>query len=148
MRYLLQVGEIWYTMDGQCYDEMNHGLWIVLLNALMRTENGNWPAMPELAAAASSAQEAAAQPASDRRQMSEATQPAPDGRQASAAPDDVVINGTGDMVDQAVSQQSMGLPEAAGIAQQAAAEASAQVSAGDADAAFHVISARIERTAL
>ena len=29
---------------------MNRGLWVVLLNALMRTEGGDWPAIPEPAA--------------------------------------------------------------------------------------------------
>ncbi len=47
---LVQVGDIWHTTDGECYDEMNRGLWVVLLNALMRTEGGDWPAMPEPAA--------------------------------------------------------------------------------------------------
>lgn len=38
----LQVGDIWYTTDGQCYDEMNRNLWLVLLNAIMQTVDGSW----------------------------------------------------------------------------------------------------------
>ncbi len=101
---------------------MNRGLWIVLLNALMRTENGNWPAMPE-PAAASLAQEAA--------------QPSADGGQASAVLSDGVDGGTGGMVDQTVSQQLVELPEAVGDAEEAAAGAGAEVPAGDGDAAFY-----------
>ena len=40
---LAQVGDIWYTTDGQCYDEMNRNLWMVLLNAIMQTADGAWP---------------------------------------------------------------------------------------------------------
>lgn len=38
-----QVGDIWYTADGQCYDEMNRNLWMVLLNGIMQTVDGSWP---------------------------------------------------------------------------------------------------------
>lgn len=41
-----QVGDIWHTTDGQCYDEMNRNLWMVLLNAVMQTEEGSWSIMP------------------------------------------------------------------------------------------------------
>lgn len=41
-----KVGNIWHTMDGQCYDEMNRNLWMVLLNAIMQTEEDSWPVMP------------------------------------------------------------------------------------------------------
>lgn len=107
----VQVGEIWHTTDGECYDEMNRGLWVVLLNALMRTEGGDWPAMPEPAAGSSAQLKTSAE-------------------QASAADAGSSISSASEMVeDAAVWQRPAGLARTEGSAEQLAAVA-AEVATG------------------
>ena len=83
---------------------MNRGLLVVLLNALMRTEHGDWPAMPEPVAVSTAR---------------EASQQSPFGGQASAASNDVVAGGADGGMVETESHRSVALPGADGNVEEA-----------------------------